>query len=837
MDAAAPDPSALLPPRFADWFARRGWQAHPHQLALLERARLGGVDLLVAPTGGGKTLAGFLPSLVALDGPVRPGLHTLYVSPLKALAADIRRNLQRPIEEMGLSIRVEDRTGDTRASSRRRQRADPPQILLTTPESLALLLSYEDAPRIFAGLARVIVDEAHALAESKRGDQLMLGLARLRTLSPDLTVAGLSATVEDPEKLGRWLSPSGCRVLAADPGPEPDIAMLEAAAPPPWTGQGGRYAAPEVMELIRRHRTTLIFHNTRAQAELFFQALWAENDDTLPIAIHHGSLDREARERVEAAMVAGALRAVVCTGTLDLGIDWGDVDLVVQVGAPKNVKRLVQRIGRANHRYNAPSRALILPANRFEVLECQAALEAVRENDLDGEAERPPSLDVLCQHILACACAGPFEADALYEEVRLAGPYADLPRADFDACLAFCATGGYALAAYDRWKRLVETPPGTFRLRDPRLTRAIRMNLGTIVGSETLGVRLKGKRGGGPKLGEVEEDFAATLSPGDTFLIGGEVVRFDAMRELTLEVTRTPGRKPKIAVFGGTKFSTSTLLSNRVMDLLQAPERWEALPPAVASWLRLQAERSEIPPREGLLVETFARGLAGIGHAGFPGAGGGELRHHLSVYGFAGRNAHQTLGLLLTRRMETAGLAPLGFVASDYALLIWGLEAVADPAPLFDPQGLREGLDLWLGDNAVMKRTFRNAAIVAGLIERNQPGGRKSGRQATFSSDILYDTLRRYDPDHLMLRITREEAMRGLVDFDRIEEMLTRAAGRIRHVPVAGVPPLAAPLLLEVGKVPIKGEGAERLVEGEAAALMAEAGLADLSPPGPARPA
>ncbi|MDF2233357.1 ligase-associated DNA damage response DEXH box helicase [Albimonas sp. CAU 1670] len=814
MDAApSPDPS-LLPPRFADWFARQGWAPHPHQLALLENARLGGADLLVAPTGGGKTLAGFLPSLVALEGQPRPGLHTLYVSPLKALAADIRRNLQRPIEEMGLTVRVEDRTGDTKQSARRRQRADPPQILLTTPESLALLLSYEDAPRIFAGLSRVIVDEAHALAESKRGDQLMLGLARLRSLSPGLTVAGLSATVEDPAKLGRWLSPAGCRVLAADPGPEPDIAMLASQTPPPWYGQGGRYAAAEVMDLIRRHRTTLIFHNTRAQAELFFQALWSVNDDVLPIAIHHGSLDRETRVRVEAAMAEGALRAVVCTGTLDLGIDWGDVDLVVQVGAPKNVKRLVQRIGRANHRYNAPSRALIVPANRFEVLECQAALEAVREHDLDGEAERRPSLDVLCQHILATACAGPFQPDALFAEVRLAGPYADLTRADFDACLEFCATGGYALAAYDRWKRLVEGPDGAFRLRDPRLTRPIRMNLGTIVGTETLGVRLKGKRGGGPKLGEVEEDFAANLSPGDTFLIGGEVVRFESIRELTLEVSRAPGRKPKIAVFGGSKFSTSTLLSNRVMDLLQSPERWSTLPPAVESWLRLQADRSEIPPREGLLVETFGR------RDRF-----GEGRHHLCAYGFAGRNAHQTLGLLLTRRMEAAGLAPLGFVSSDYALLVWGLEEVTDPAPLFEPQGLRDGLETWLGDNAVMKRTFRNAAIIAGLIERNQPGGRKSGRQATFSSDILYDTLRRYDPDHLMMRITREEAMRGLVDFDRIEEMLTRAAGRIRHVRAEGVTPLAAPLLLEVGKVPIKGEGSERLVEGEAAALMAEAGL------------
>ena len=798
-----------LPPRFADWFARRGWTPHPHQLALLDRARLGGADLLVAPTGGGKTLAGFLPSLVALETP-RKGLHTLYISPLKALAADIRRNLARPIEEMGLSIRVEDRTGDTPQSARRRQRADPPHILLTTPESLALLLSYEDSPRLFANLSRVIVDEAHALAASKRGDQLALGLARLRRLAPGHSLVGLSATVDDPARLAGWLSPQGARILEADPGPAPDIAMLE-AGPPPWAGQGGRHAVRAVLDAIRAHRTTLVFINTRAQAELFFRALWAVNDEGLPIAIHHGSLDREARQRVEAAMAEGALRAVVCTGSLDLGIDWGDVDLVVQVGAPKNVKRLVQRIGRANHRYNAPSKAHIVPANRFEVLECVAALDAVRAHDLDSDGPRIRALDVLCQHILGLACAGPFAADALFAEIRGAGPYVDLPREDFDACLEFCATGGYALRAYDRWKRLIEGPPGTWRLRDPRAAQAIRMNLGTIVTAETLGVRLKGARGGGPKLGEVEEEFAATLSPGDTFLIGGETVRFEGLRDLTIEVTRAPAREPKIAVFYGTKLATSTLLSHRVLDLANDPARRRDLPAHTADWLRLQSERSRLPPRDGLLVETFPRGD----------------RWHLCAYGFAGRNAHQTLGLLVTRRMEAAGLGPLGFVSNDYALLVWSLSEPEDPAALLDPAGLRDGLDTWLAGNAVMKRTFRTAAIVAGLIERNMPGRRKTGRQATFSSDILYDTLRKYDPGHLMLRITRDEAMRGLVDFDRIEEMCARAAGRLLHVRARGLTPFAAPLLLEAGRIPIKGAAEERLLADHAAALMAEAGLTE----------
>ena len=397
--------------------------------------------LLVAPTGGGKTLAGFLPTLAALTAAPRPGLHTLYVSPLKALAADIRRNLSTPIAEAGLPIRVEDRTGDTSYTTKQRQRADPPHILLTTPESLALLLSYPDAPRTFAGLERVVVDEIHALAESKRGDQLMLGLARLQSLCPGLRRVGLSATVEDPPALARFLArhPDRCAILTADPGPEPDIAMLDVPDRPPWAGGGGRHAIPAVLDAVRAHRTTLIFHNTRAQAEIFFHHLWLANEDSLPIGIHHGSLARVQRLKVEAAMAAGQLRAIVATGSLDLGIDWGDVDLVIQVGAPKNVKRLVQRIGRANHRDNAPSKARLVPANRFEVVECVAALAAVRDHDLDGEPRGPGPRDVLCQQILIAACAGPFDADALFAEVTSAGPYAALSRQAFDACLDFCA--------------------------------------------------------------------------------------------------------------------------------------------------------------------------------------------------------------------------------------------------------------------------------------------------------------------------------------------------------------------------------------------------------------
>jgi ATP-dependent Lhr-like helicase len=796
-----------LPPIFTDWFAARCWAIHPHQQQMLDRAA-DPATLLIAPTGGGKTLAGFLPSLVELADGAHAGLHTLYVSPLKALATDIRRNLTTPVAEMGLPIRIEDRTGDTTYATKRRQRADPPHILLTTPESLALLTSYEDAPRIFAGLQRVIVDEIHALADSKRGDQLMLALSRLESLAPGLRRVGLSATVDDPQAIAATLvrHPDPCPILTADPGPDPDIEMLVTDSRPPWSGGGAKYAIPEVLAQVKKHNTTLIFHNTRAQAEIFFHHLWLANEDDLPIGIHHGSLSRDQRERVEAAMVAGQLRAIVCTGSLDLGIDWGDVDLVIQIGAPKNVKRLVQRIGRANHRYNAPSRALLVPANRFEVVECVAALEAAQAHDLDGAPRGPGPLDVLCQHILIRACAGPFEADDLFGEVRTAGAYADLSRAAFDDCLSFCATGGYAFRAYDKWQRLKQTQ-GRWHLRDPRAAQRIRMNIGTIQDADLLKVRM---RRGNRTLGEVEEAFAASLTPGDRFLIGGEVVRYEGLKELTVEVSRTPGREPKVAVFSGTKFATSTQLSARILRLLNQ-DSWPNLPGHTADWLALQREVSRMPSADRLLVETFPH----------------EGREHLCLYGFAGQNAHRTLGLILTQRMEAAGLSPLGFVMTDYALLIWGLDPVADPAALLDPGDMRAGLDDWLQGNAVMKRTFRGAATIAGLIERNMPGPKKSGRQATFSSDILYDTLAKYDPDHLLMRITRDEALRGLVDFGRIEEMLGRIKG-VDHHRLSRVSPLAAPLLLEPGKVPIAGEGRERLLEDEAERLMAAAGLAAL---------
>ena len=797
-----------LPAGLANWFHSRGWELHPHQQRLIELAEEASV-LLVAPTGGGKTLAGFLPSLIALESGDFNGLHTLYVSPLKALASDIRRNLQQPVNDLRLPVRIEVRTGDTPQTRRARQRADPPHMLLTTPESLALMLSHQDAERVFGTLQRVIIDEVHALAESRRGDQLALCLTRLRSLAPSMKRIGLSATVKNPVALGRFLSavPEPCTIVHAESGPPPDISVLMTDEAPPWSGAGALYSIPAVLNEIRKARTTLVFINTRAQSEIYFHALWQANRDNLPIALHHGALSREARDKVESAMVEGRLRAIVCTGTLDLGIDWGDVDLVIQIGAPKNVQRLIQRIGRSNHRYNAPSRAILVPANRFEIFECRAALEAAAAHDLDGEPRGAGAGDVLCQHILIRAAAGPFDADELFREIRSAGPFSTVTRQEFDACLEYCATGGYAFQAYDRWQRLKLRPDGKWELRDPRRARSIRMNVGTIIEADMMGVRL-GRRGGRP-LGRVEEAFAATLSAGDTFLMGGTIVRFDRLREMTVEVSRSRARRPRIAVFSGTKFATSTLLCNRVIELLQ-PESPPNVPDHAVNWIRRQREISRVPVSGRLLVESFPH----------------RNLECTCIYGFAGKNAHQTLGLLLTRRMETHDLRPVGFVTTDYAVLLWSLNRVTDAHMLMSPEGIRAGFEDWLSGNAVMKRTFKTVATISGLIERNIPGStRKTGRQTVVSSDILYDTLRKYEPDHLLLRLTRQEAMRGIVDFSRIEDMFGRVGDRIDHVRGPHVTPLAAPLLLEVGRVPISASGEEELLFETAGDLIKKAGL------------
>lgn len=794
--------SQAIPPILTNWFAAKGWQVRPHQHAMMAASLRGQPVLLVAPTGAGKTMAGFLPVIADLIANPSDGLHTLYVSPLKALAVDVRRNLLLPIEELDLPIRVETRTGDTPADRKKRQRERPPHILLTTPESLSLLLSYPDSFNLFAGLKTIIVDEVHAFASGKRGDLLALAMARLEAIAPNMRRVALSATVASPADYQRWLSPDPVTLIKGDPGAPPDIAILLPQDRIPWSGHSGRYAAAQVMAEIETHTTTLVFCNTRGLAELIFQELWSANELKLPIGIHHGSLDIAARRKVEAAMADGRLRALVATASLDLGVDWGNVDCVIQMGAPKGSSRLLQRIGRANHRLDEASEAIVVPGNRFEYLEAQAALDAIAAGDLDGEPFRTGGLDVLAQHVMALACAAPFDTDNLFAEIVSCAPYAALSRATFDLVLDLIATGGYALRAYDKFRRLVQQPDGLWRVTHPRFAQQHRINAGVIVDTPMLTVRFRNGR----KLGVVDEYYGASLEPGDCFFFSGvslEVESVDAT-DLIVRATKRPARIPS---YMGARMPLTTHLAERVRQLLSDQSQWHRFPEDVRFWLEMQARVSLVPRPDQLLVETFWR----------------EGRHYLMVYSFEGWNAHQSLAMLITKRMERRGLKPMGFVASDYGFAVWGLETIADPAPLFSADILTDEFIDWIENSALLKRAFREVAVISGLVERQHLGQRKSGRQVTFSTDLIYDVLRRYEPDHVLLQAAWADARARMTDVGRLGALLDRAQTTMIHKQLSQVSPLAVPVLVLIGRESISGGEADEMVLVEAEALANEA--------------
>ena len=795
-----------LPPPLADWFATRGWRPRRHQLDMLREGRAGRHALLVATTGAGKTLAGFLPTLAELIEAPTEGLHTLYVSPLKALAVDIQRNLVTPIDDMGLTLRVETRTGDTPSDRKARQRVKPPQILLTTPESLSLLLSYPDSFTMFEGLRTIVVDEVHAFATGKRGHLLSLCMARLQRISPGLRRVALSATVADADGYRAWLAPDGdidqVAMVQGEAGADPDISILLPEDRVPWSGHSGRYAAEQVMAEIEAHRTSIVFCNTRSLAELIFQDLWKVNTRSLPIGVHHGSLALEARRKVEGAMASGRLRALVATASLDLGVDWGDVDCVIQMGAPKGSSRLLQRIGRANHRLDEASEAIVVPGNRFEYLETRAALDAVEAGELDPDLFRPGALDVLAQHVMALACAAPFDQAALLDEVRSALPYSALDDATFDRVLGFIRDGGYSLKAYDRFKRLTQEADGLWRVSHPKFVTQHRLNAGIIVESTMLNVRFRNGR----NLGKVEEGFAAQLSPGDTFFFAGlscEVQKIDT-EDLIVRASSKPARIP---TYGGSRMPLSTNLADRVRGFLADPEQWRRFPDDVREWLEFQAKRSALPRPGQLLVETFPR----------------EGRHYMVAYSFEGWNAHQSLGMLITRRMEAEGLKPLGFVANDYALAVYGIDKITDPAALFSPDILEHEFVDWVQQSHLLKRAFREVAVIGGLVERQHPGKRKTGRQVTFSTDLIYDVLRKYEPSHLLLQAAWDDARARMTDVGRLAGLLDRAAETMLHVDLDRVTPLAVPVLTLIGRETVATGSADDHLLIEAEALAAEA--------------
>lgn len=793
-----------VPKKIESWFGKQDWQIREYQKGMVKAYARREDTLLIAPTGGGKTLAGFLPSLIDLSQKEEgqtSALHTLYISPLRALTNDIHRNLMRPIKDLSLPITMGVRTGDTKSYERTKQRKTPPDILLTTPESLMLMLSYTDADKIFAGLKLVVIDELHSFATNKRGDFTSLALARLRTLAPDHVRFGLSATIAKPEAAAKWLGSTGrpASLIKVQSETLPKIEILKSKRRLPLAGHSARYAVKDIYARIKTAKTAIVFVNTRAQTELLFQQLWQVNEDNLPIGVYHGSLSREKRQQTEAMIAAGKIRAVVSTSALEMGIDWGDVDVILQIGAPKGVSRLLQRIGRSNHRMDEPSQAVLVPCNPLETIECAAAISAIAHGDRDGEDYRPGGMDVVVQYIVNRACSGRVKKRELLTEIRSAEPYKDMSKSDFDLLLGFAENGGYSLKTYERFHRLKHSSRG-YDISSPAQARRHRMNIGTIVEYAKLKVRrfpnMKSKRG--RNIGEIEERFVMNLTPGDTFAFAGEVLRYHGVRDMALEASPAPKRiPPRVPSYAGGIMPLSSYLAEGVRTITSSQKSWPQLPENIRSWLELQKQFSALPPKTGVLAEGFWE----------------RHMHVLVLHTFEGRKVNQTLGLLITRRMETAGLKPLTFSITDYALTITSIEPVDNVAALLTPDILTREFEDWIVNSPMVKRSFRKIATIAGLTEQRTPGAKRTMKQVTFSTDLIYDVLLKYEPDHILLRIAREEAERDLLDIERLTSWLKSVQGKITYRTLPHASPLAIPSMMQLGREKIIGEGQDALLE------------------------
>ncbi|GHA95167.1 DNA ligase-associated DEXH box helicase [Algimonas arctica] len=794
--------SPAIPRRIEDWFAAQDWSIRDYQRDMVGQFGRGQDTLLIAPTGGGKTLAGFLPSLcdLAEKDPNAPrALHTLYISPLRALTNDIERNLMRPVGDLDLPIEIGVRTGDTKSYQRKKQQTKPPDILLTTPESLMLLLSYETAPDYFASLKCVVIDEMHSFTTGKRGDFTALALARLKTLAPDHVRFGLSATIAAPDKAAEWLGPTGAPAALIEVAGHtpPEVTIIKPEGRFPLGGHSSRFAVRDIYKIIREHQTTIVFVNTRAQAELLFQQMWDVNDDGLPIGVYHGSLSRDRRQKTESLISAGKMRAVISTSALEMGIDWGNVDAIIQVGAPKGVSRLLQRIGRSNHRIDEASKAILVPTNPLEVVECDVAIKAIADGHRDGEAYGPGAMDVVVQYIVNRACSGPLKKREALTEIRSAWPYRHITKADFDAILSFAVDGGYALKSYERFKRLKATSRGYTIATIPQARRH-RMNIGTIVEYAKLKVRRipspKSKRG--RVIGEIEERFVMHLNPGDTFAFAGETLRYQGIRDMAVEAVPAKRARPKIPAFAGGMMPLSSYLAEGVRAVISDPTRWHRLPDQVEHWLTLQSLFSDLPGRDGLLVESFFD----------------RDDHVLVVHTFEGRKVNNALGFLLTKRMEALRLAPINFTITDYALTITSLEPVNTLTGLLDADILETELDDWIVNSPMIKRSFRKIATIAGLTEQRLPGQQRTMKQVTFSTDLIYDVLLKYEPDHILLRIAREEAEKDLLDIDRLRGFLTQVAQTTVFRTLPHASPLSIPAMMQIGKERVLGEAEQRMI-------------------------
>ena len=788
-----------------DWFAQRGWQPHAFQQEVWKACAQGRSGLLHATTGSGKTYAVWLGLLDALRaGQARkPGPQVLWITPMRALAADTVRALREPLEAMRPGWRVEARTGDTSSTERARQERRWPEALVTTPETLSLLLTREDSAALLCGVQAVVVDEWHELIGSKRGVQLQLGVARLAQWNPQLLVWGLSATLGNLVESLRTLVgplPERERERALMVRGRVDKALVIDTLLPEQPGRfswGGHLGAQMLLPVVREidsAATTLVFTNTRSQAEIWYQLLLQERPDWAGlVALHHGSLDQEVRAWVEAGLKAGQLKAVVATSSLDLGVDFLPVERVLQVGSPKGVARLLQRAGRSGHAPGRTSRITLVPTNTLELVEAVAAQRAARAGQVESRSSPHQPMDVLVQHLVTVALGGGFEPDALYQEVRCTAAYEGLTREAFDWALAFVERGGDSLAAYPEYHR-VQRVDGRCVVMDRGLARRHRMQVGTIVSDS--GLQVKWVSGG--TLGTIEEGFIARLSPGDCFVFAGRMLEYVRTREMTAYVRKAAKPKGVVSVWAGSKMPLSTELADATLAVL-GEVKGEDPPPEPelqSAWpmLMTQQRLSRIPA-PGMVVLEVLKSREG---------------QHLFIYPFAGRLVHTGLAQLMAWRLafKQAAGASFSLSVNDMGLEILTPNALEWPA---DPQDLRDELLPQTDERTLLddilnslkaghlpQRRFREIARVSGLVSGGLPGARKTTRQVQASSSLFYEVFRKYDAGNELLRQAEQEVLSQELDVQRLQQ----AMARLRQWPwvrvdLASPSPFCLPLMVE----------------------------------------
>jgi ATP-dependent Lhr-like helicase len=784
------------------WFRRRGWKAFDFQKKTWSAVGAGESGLLHSTTGTGKTYAVFLGAMAeARRRKDRGGgLRVLWITPLRALAADTEAALAAPLLDIWPHWQVGRRTGDTSAHTRRKIVARPPEVLVTTPESLSVLLSQPDFLPHFRTLRQVIVDEWHELLSTKRGVLLELSLARLRSLAPDLQLWGLSATLGNTEEaasvLGGFLPDGAPRPMRILRGKIPKKLTVTSLLPPadepyPWGGHLGLQLLPGVMALLRKHRSSILFTNTRSQAELWFRALTeAMPDWTGQIGLHHGSLSNEVRAEAEEGLKSGRLRAVVSTSSLDLGVDFAPVDAVLQVGSPKGVARLLQRAGRSGHQPGAASVIYCVPANTFELVEIAAARDLAEAGAIEGRPPLRKPIDVLCQHLVTVAAGGTapgqagFSASHLQREIRTTHAYRDLSDHEWDWALDFAARGGASLHGYPQFVRLREED-GRHVLRDDTFARQHRLGIGTITSDAAISVQFAT----GQRLGSVEESFVAKMRPGDRFLFAGRSLELIRVRDLRAIVRLSRAGPRGVPRWMGGRLPLSSRMSEGVRARLEAARAGRFDAPEMQRLqgiLEIQAAVSRIPAADDILVERLTS----------------REGHHLFLYPFEGRLVHEGLAALFAFRIGR--LRPLSF---SLAVNDYGLELLSpDPVPwdealaagLFAETQLLDDILGSMNSTELARRQFREIARIAGLTPEGVGHARKSARQLQVSASLLYEVFRRYEPGNRLLHQATREVLENQLEEHRLRATLaTLRSKRLHVVELKSPSPLSYPLFVE----------------------------------------